>query len=335
MSRHSRETSFSKDIESGCCAYARDNKPFQIVCGILLGIGVLLTVILVPLSFRYVRYDEQCFVRDKFGVVDTNSIVTQGRHFFTLNYDLVCFPSTLTKIQYLQKDNTNLNVFTSDGFQIGLDIVFFYRISSENLAKIYNKYGTNYEVTVINEAKQIIKNFAGTSSTGFNIPIKDYITKRRDISSQMAKSVFDGLFSVIGVDAPKQYFKIMNINIPQSMIDQYLKTVLQFQDNLIQQNKQSIVQVVAETETLVEAINVQSNFTIANAQIQSNEIISNAQSLASNIVSTARSKGIQYIFNTLNFTNSEDKSKLNRLMSIGDNPDKRIMFGVTNQVIVS
>lgn len=297
----------------------------------MLFIGILLVCILVPLSFQYVRYNEYAFVRNKYGTVDTENVLTQGRYFRTLNYDVVKFSSTYTATQFTDDRGTSLSVFTDDGFQLDVNIVFFYRLQTSTLASIYGNFTTNYAQSIIGQATTRIKNTA----VQLHLPLSSYITNRTDIQFKLATAVKNDLETNFGVEVPIKYFSLMHINIPQALIDQNLRTVVQIQDNIIQQNRQNIVQVTAETETLVSRILASTNFVIVSSQIESNAIVSNSQSTATKILLSARSIGINQTFATLGFTNKADQERIIRLWSIMDAQNPKLIYGLQGQTLVN
>jgi hypothetical protein len=298
-------------------------------------ITLILICTLVPLSYKYVSYNQYGFIKNRFGTVDTSKVLTQGRHFYTLNYDLITFPATYQQVVFSDSTTTSLSVFTSDGYQIHLNLIFYYRIPKENLATIYNKYSTNYGAAVINQAKLTIKSLAGSSTSGFNIPLNQYIINRDSIEKQIAISLHNDLNTTVGVYVPIQYVRLQQITIPSNMIQQFLQTVVQEQDNLIQQNLQQVNQITAETGTLISAINATVNFTITNAYINSDMSVSNAKSEANNIVDTARGIGIANFIKYLNITDTDSISKLIKLFAIIDNVNPTIYYGLQSPLIVN
>lgn len=99
----------------------------------LLVIGSLLLMILLPLSFHVVEYDEMAFKRNKFGTVDTSKIYKQGRHFLPLAFEFVKFPSSYQRICYLESDGTQLTVFSNIGLEFSIDVCIYYVLLESEL----------------------------------------------------------------------------------------------------------------------------------------------------------------------------------------------------------
>ncbi len=306
---------------------------YKYVLSSILALSVLLVCILVPLSFHYIHYNEYAFTRNKFGKTDTDKVLERGRYFLPLNFDIIRFSSTYNEIRF-EGDNGQ-NIFTKDGYQIKMNLAFWYKIPSKSLKNIYNKYGLNYQNSVINEAKLIIKNFAGTATTGSNIELSKYINDRRNISKSIAEALNKELYSEFGIDVPVKYVQMMYVQIPDTLVTQYTKTVEQVQKNQLEQNKQTLEQIKAETQTLVTNIKVQSDFVLNSAKIDAEKIVLNTKAFANSIVTSQRGKGLRFLMSTLNITTQDEINKMIRIMSIGDNTNNKIFYNIDNNIIIN
>ncbi len=319
------------DISNG--DYYCKVRPCGWALNIALGIAILMVCIMVPLSFHYIQYNEYAFVRNKFGKTDTGEVITQGRYFYPLTHDVIRFPATYTEVRFVG-DNAQ-SIFTKEGYQILLSISFWFKIPPESLAHIYNKYSLNYKNSIINEAKLIIKNLAGTANTGLNVELEKYITDRRNISQTIADYLSRELYNEFGIDVPTEYVKLMFIGIPNTLVSQYSRTVEQVQKNQLEQNKQALEQIKAETQTIVTNIFVQTEFILSSAKIDADRIVMNSKSLANNIVTSSRGKGLKIMMDKLNITSQDDINRFIRIMSLGENNNKRVFYNMDNQVIVN
>lgn len=295
-----------------------------------LFLATILICILIPISFWYINYDEYAFDKNNYGIVNTNKIYYQGRYFKLITHEPLIFSSTYQKMDFTGEND--ITIFTYDGYQISLNIVFWYRIPAENLSTIYKTYSMNYKLAVVNSAKLIIKNLAGSSGPdGLNIPLQSYVTSRTYIQNQFAQYVQINL-NLLGFDAPVKMFQLLDITIPSLMITQYLNTVLQYQDNIIQQNQQEVTKITATTTTLVSEINAKINLTLSNAVIKSNQIIINAKSEANKITQSMRSNTISTLFNNLNITDPNLKQRYIMILATMDNPNYKIIYSSNSQI---
>lgn len=310
---------------------------------VTLAVGVLLACIFLPVSFWYIPYDKYAFDRYKFGLVDTSKVLTSGRYFRSLLHEPIYFPATYQAIEFVHTKGTQMTIFTTEGYMLALDIKFYYKLPINNLASIYSKYSTSYENAIISQAKLVIKDLAGTvnkdntiDTNAAGMSLLEYIVNRKVIQKNFAEAVSRELYNTIGVEVPVKYFQMLTTHIPDNMADQYLKTVVQWQNNLIESNQQVVTAIVAETDTMVSKINALTNYTLASATNEANKIIVNQQSEANNIVSTARNTGLTNILHTLNITDSSMKHKFIEYCAILESAGANVMMGVnTNAVFLT
>ena len=225
----------------------------------IISISILLFCTMLPASFVYVEYNEMAFDRNKFGTVDTSRVITQGRHYLSLTHELVKFPTTFNKISFLKSTNTALSIFTQDGYQISIEIQFYYRLMPNNLKLIYDMYSMNYETGVINLAKLTIRDLSGSVNSGVNLPLQSYISNRSYIQEKYSNQVNLRMHNDLSIDVPVEYFKIIELDIPQDMIDRYQQTVIQLQDNEVMENTQQVTFIQSETTKLVSIVNANQN----------------------------------------------------------------------------
>lgn len=301
----------------------------------LITITILLLCILLPLSFVYVEYNEMAFNRNKFGTVDTSVVMTQGQHYLSLTHELVKFPTTFNKISFLKSKNTALSIFTQDGYQITIEIQFYYRLLPNNLKRVYDVYSMNYETGVINLAKLAIRELSGSADSGVYLPLQSYINNRTYIQGRYSSEVNRRMKNELSIDAPTEYFKIVELGIPQDMIDRYQRTVIQLQDNEVRENTQQVSSIQAETDKLVSVVDAKTTNLLQSANIQSNYIKLNANVTAQNIVNNANIFGFKYLCDSLNITNSTDIIRFSKILNLMENPASKLFYNVANNIIVS
>jgi hypothetical protein len=301
----------------------------------IINLSIILLCILLPLSFVYVEYNEMAFDRNKFGTVDTSRVITQGRHYLSLTHELVKFPSTFKKISFLQSTNSALSIFTQDGYQITIEIQFYYMLMPNNLKKIYDLYSMNYETGVINLAKLTVRELSGSVDSGVYLPLQSYISNRTYIQQRYSYEVNKRMREELSINAPIEYFKIIELGIPQDMIDRYQRTVIQLQDNEVKENTQQVSLIQAETEKMVSIIDAKTVNLLQSANIQSSFIKLNANITAQNIINNANILGFKYMCNTLSLTNSTDIIKLSKILNLMENPASKLFYNIANNIIIN
>jgi len=279
----------------------------------------ILIITIVACSFHYVNYNEMTFIQNRFGTVDTTSVFKQGRYFLTLDKFFVTFPSTFQHVVYTTP------VFTDIGLQFDLEVSFYYRLKPTKLGAMYNLYSKNYESRIINIAKTTIKNEA------IQYTINDYIQKRQEIENKLGAVLQSTLDEMVGVEVPQIYFRLLTINMPNTLILTSLKSAINLQENQIQQYQQDVTIIQSDTQKMVSSINATSNQVIEYALTQADQIVKNSEFLLINQINTARSFGIQYLFNVLNITT--DQLEFVKLLAYLDANNSKIIQTNTEVIL--
>ncbi len=319
--------------QSTSSSFTMDQNTKDEICGcsiFWLIIGIILVCIIVPLSFHYVRYDQYAFNRNIYGSTDTTHLITQGRYFYPITHDLVTFPSTYQMVSFLNSQGTSLSVFSNEGLQFNIDVIFFYRLPSDTLGQIYNTYSTAYDSQVSNIAKAVLKNQA------VSFTLDDYANNHQYIQSQFASSLSQTLTTQLKVYTPIYNVLLLNIYYPGSVINQNLQSAIEFQNNQVQQFQQAVDLIDIETSRLLSLIWANSNITINFANTSANAIVSNAVSVSSAIVTSARALGIQNTLNALNITDPSLRDQFFQITSILDNANSpKVLFNINTNPLLT
>ena len=123
----------------------------------------------------------------------------------------------------------------------------------------------------------------------------------------------------MSVYAPSNYYKIINIQFPSSIISTSLKTAIALQNNQIQQNQQEVSVIIADTNQMIAEITASTHKLLSYANNTANQIIGKSITKATQIVSLSRGKGIEYFFQELNITDTNDKDSIINTFAILDN----------------
>jgi hypothetical protein len=310
------ESYLSEEIDSDkMCYYGWYSFAFLCICVIIIAT--------VTKSYYYVSYDQYALKRNKYHGVQLEKVYTEGRYFTTLDNDFVFFPATYKPIKFTSK------TFSGNGLEFDLDISFYYKLPKEEIGSIYNLYSTNYASRIENNAKQVTKNIASTFSVDQFLQNRTYIEKT--IGIELEKQIKN----ISNIDAPQEYFKIINIVFPTILIDKSLETAIALQNNEIAIKQQNVNIINADTKQMVSEITAEKNRYYAYAQTEGNKIISNANSQATNVILVAKSNGLDLLCNELNITSSSDKNRINKIFTIIDNANNLTLLNTGNNIIIS
>ena len=115
----------SNDTDKACCDYACEflcGRYALYAAGCLCGIGVLLTVILIPVSLNSVEYDEYAIRYDDLENIVHEDVYTEGKYVMTPQTVLFKF-SNLVK-----KKEIDIVCLTANGIEVQLDVDVQYQL---------------------------------------------------------------------------------------------------------------------------------------------------------------------------------------------------------------
>eukprot|EP01083_Nonionella_stella_P061306 159793_1 len=125
----SQDSEYSK-MESKMCRIVRIVIIIVICC-----IGVILAIVLIPLSMRKVEFDEHALrYNDVTKEVDSEEY-SEGRYIFTPSTKMFRYESIIQKMSF------NLECLSKDGIAMGVNVTAYYSISQDKLFDIWNDYG--------------------------------------------------------------------------------------------------------------------------------------------------------------------------------------------------
>lgn len=277
-------------------------------------ISVIIIVTCVTMSFWYVPYYNYALRRNTYHGVALNDLYEEGRYFLTLDNSLIYFPSTYNEITF------NSKTFAENGLEFDCYVTFYYKLPKDNVGKIYDSYSTAYETRVVNNAKQIAKNVASTFS------VDDFLTNRTYIETSIANVLEKYLKDTVYVEAPAEYFKIVNIIFPATLIDKSLETAIALQNNEIQEFQQQVNIIEADTNKLKAEIDAETKRTLEYANNLAYQMVTNSQSESTKILSVARSNGIKQVCENINLQDSNDVNKLTNVFAVMDNANNFTML---------
>merc|ERR1711976_1080934 len=161
-----------------------ENKSVIMVVGGVLGLGALLIVILIPLSFSDLQYYQYGFIKRKStGSVDLGKVYGPGgRHFLGPDYEFKTFPAD----QHFET-MPGVPVFTSDRLEVWITVSFQFFLRKEELPLLHKAYDIYYENVLEKNALDALKR----ASTEFST--REFIRERARVEEYLFKEVKEGL----------------------------------------------------------------------------------------------------------------------------------------------
>ncbi|XP_031551527.1 uncharacterized protein LOC116288824 [Actinia tenebrosa] len=289
----------------------------------VLALGLVLLVILLPMSFGNVEYYEIAFTKQKStGKVDLSRVYASGRYLIGPDYTFKAFPAD-AHFEYLK----DIAIATNDKIEATVSCAFQYFLKAEDLKYIHQEYDLYYKPVVQSTANAAIK--ARTSSIG----VMEFIKQRQTVENEIFKAVAERLGgkccrkdckthkcspgcipyskcskSDKGLFVEVRYFQLLNFDIHEDVKSRYLRQVTEREQE--QQAKFELEEQVVRKETdrlkneiLNEAAEIQQNSTAT-----STVIIAKAEAKALVEVEKARNAGLSKVFSDLNITSETHKA---------------------------
>ncbi|CAF1457019.1 unnamed protein product [Didymodactylos carnosus] len=154
---------------------ANGKSPPVWVYAVIIGvaIGILLLVILLPMSFSYLDFYDYGFLRrHTTGRVDLNRVYSGGRYLVGPDYHFKKFKATAHHVNF-----NRISVFTTDNLEVHLTISFQFFLVKDDLPLLHAAYDIYYEPIIVSNAKEAIISSCSRFSTDEFIDNRDKIWK--------------------------------------------------------------------------------------------------------------------------------------------------------------
>lgn len=171
-------------------------KAVIIASAVLFSIGLILLVVLLPLSYSIVELDEYAIYYSNWSpqLSYNEDYSESGRHFVGINGRLVTFPRTKLLIQF--KDNYNgtsdgilagggneLQAWTKEGANVYIEASYYFSLNKQKLLDLYNEYADNWLGFIVRLS------FTTLKAATVKFETNDFVTRSHEISAQMEKDL--------------------------------------------------------------------------------------------------------------------------------------------------
>ncbi|KXJ14793.1 uncharacterized protein LOC110238397 [Exaiptasia diaphana] len=290
---------------------------------ILFVIGVILLVVLLPMSFGNVEYYQIALVKQKStGKVDLSRVYSSGRYLIGPDYTFKTFEAD-AHFETLNQVST----YSADKVEVTVSCTFQYFLKPEDLADLHQEYDVYYKPVIKSTANAVIKGVAT------DIPVGDFIRKREIVESKLFKAVADRLGgkccrkdcklykcrsdclpyrdckkSDKGVFVEVRYFQLLGFDIHYDVKSRYLRQVIE-REQEEEANFQLEEKVVRkETDRQRNEINNEAKEITQNSTSQATVIMAKAEGAALVEVEQARNTGLQQVFTSLGIKTESHKA---------------------------
>ena len=278
---------------------------FVSVCSI----GLLLMVILLPLSFSYVEYHQYGLKQRKStGTVDVTKVYDSGRYAIGPDYKFLTYQADAHVL-----DLDELSVFSASGgdnsigLEFVLDVHLTYTLQKDKIGEMHKSMATSYRTIIASRAKDAIKNRAS-----IDISFTDFFENRENVESVLRAAVITRWAEAPALPAVLDQFHIGRIKIPENVARKQLETKLQNERNDKETSLQKALVERELTKVEVGKILNEKEKTLRSAEAEATRIKAKAVSDAQKTVLEAQSEGLKELFGAdgLNIANDVSGSAL-------------------------
>ena len=302
---------------------------YRIPIAIVGLIGLVLILVLVPLSFQYVPRNQWGLKKDtKTNAVDLNVVYGNGQYYWGLGFTTVLFPSTLNTVSLVGASN-DLDVFTDSGQTVSIGVIFRYRLNRTLLGKLYTAVGTNYNQRVTAVAIAAMRN----AVTNYSVP--DYTTSRANISTTLFNALQQQLQATAFVTLQRQHFSLQYIVLPDVVTQQKVNI---FEKKQVQQTNAYAYEATLyrlATAQLVQAIQNNASLVTSAATLQAARMVAQANARAFQAVETETGVQLAAMASALGVSPNvtEELVMLNNLLDSDGLDNFTVLSGVTSTLL--
>jgi len=281
------------------------------------GIGLLLLLVLVPISFSYVEYYEYGLKQRKStGAVDTDKIYGPGRYVLGPDYTFLKYRAdahheTLDNLGVFSAGGSNSSI----GLEFILDIDLTYQLRRSEVGKLHRELASSYSAVISSRAKDAIKNEA------IFISFNEYFQKRRDVEQRLRDAVQKRWNADPPLHADLDQFHVGRIQIPDSVARKQLESKLQNERNDKESYDQQAQVERDMTDVEVNAVLLEKEKVLREARAYASLTEAKGKATAQRIVDEAQNDGYKMLFDKTKITTQEHKAAFDYLRTLTNKED--------------
>lgn len=250
--------------------------------------GLLLLVILLPLSFSYLEYYEYgLYQRKSTSKVSVSRVYGPGRYLLGpdarfLKYQADAHVVKLDDVSVF----SNAEGEDSVGLEFILEVDLTYFLRQDQVGNLYRDLGRSYEGVVLGRARDAIKN-AAAAGASFNAFFQDRL-RVEDLLRDAVQKRWDDPPSL---HCDLDQFHLGRIQIPASVVEKQLQSRLQLERNDKESYLQRATMERQKTSVQVNSIMLEKERVLKTAVAEANLITAKARVEAREIKATTNNEG--------------------------------------------
>jgi regulator of protease activity HflC (stomatin/prohibitin superfamily) len=315
-------TSSERSSAKDCCY----KYPYSI--GLFTFACTLTFIIVMALSWQYVGPGEIALSKNRV----TQNVDEKGR-IYRMNIEengrYAVGPDVMFELfdNRIHQYTGALDVVASNSRGFTLTIACFYRIVEDELGELFTKYNTEWNVPVTNQILETVK----TKAPEFSID--DYVINLEQIREELAAVVTRDL-RLIHIQTVDMQLLILNCDFTDEVDNQYLRSVVQEQNNERQLIQRQVDIIIQDTETERRGIVANTSLVTANGAAEATRVTQTAQAEAERITELANTIGFTLLFDHFNVTDSASRTKFLEWYALDTNiANIRLLKGVDSALV--
>lgn len=282
----------------------------------ILPIGLLLMVILVPMSLSHVEYYQYGLMKRKTGNVDTSKVYGSGRHMIGPTHEFITYPADAHFVQIEE-----LSVFSagendnSIGLSFEVDVDFTFLLIKDEVGQLHEDLAQSYETVIVSRARDAIKNEA------IFVTFEEYFQERQAVEKRFREAVERRWNEKPSLHCTLDQFHLGRIQIPDGVAERQLETRLQNERN----DREAFLQQAQLERDLtaveVNRINLERDAVLRTARAEANLIRARARTQADRIRVEARINATEDLLTSLGITTQADIATFDYIESLRGRKD--------------
>jgi len=285
-------------------------------CAFCLGlVGLLLLVILLPLSFSYVDYYDYGLVQRKStGSVDITEVYSNGRYALGpdkrfIKYQADAHLESFEGLGVFSAAQSNVSIGLA--FQVDVDFTFF--LIKEEIGQVHKEQASNYRGVILSRAEEAIKNIAAKQVT-----FTEFFQERKKVEALFRSAIEERWTSSPNLHCRMDQFHLGRIRIPQSVATKQLEARVQNERNDREEFFQQ-AQIERELTTVeVNKIDLDTNKELRTAEAQASLVRTKAQAEAQLLKAQAGINGTMMLLEAAGIETQDHKTAFTYIKTLRD-----------------
>lgn len=303
-----------------------ENKTNRACLFVSIFLGLLMIIILVPLTFSYVEYYEYGLKQRKTtGSVNTDRVYPQGRYNTGADHKFILYQAdahyeSLDALSVFSAGESNSSI----GLEFVIDSDFTFFLIEEEIGILHEELAKNYRNIIVSRAKDAIKNEA------IFVTFTEYFRNRKQVEARFAAAIQTRWNTAPSLHCTLDQFHLGRIRIPESVATKQLETTVQNERNDQEEFLQQAQLEREQTAVAVNSINLIKDKTLRTARAEASLLRSKAIAESERIKAQAGVNGTRLLVDAVGISTQEHVSAFTYIRTLRNRRDLQIDVSYLN-----